>query len=74
MYYVGDESASSEDLKEMREKNFKFWQEVMNEDVNAIEGMQEGRKSPAYNGGKFSPIMDTPTFMFHKWVANNLSK
>jgi len=74
MYYVGDESASSEDLKEMREKNFKFWQEVMNEDVNAIEGMQEGRKSPAYNGGNFSPIMDTPTLMFHKWVANNLSK
>ena len=74
MYYVGDESASSEDLKEMREKNFKFWQEVMNEDVNAIEGMQEGRKSPAYNGGNFSPIMDTPTLMFHKWVANNLTK
>ena len=46
----------------------------MNEDVNAIEGMQEGRKSPAYNGGNFSPIMDTTTLMFHKWVANNLSK
>ena len=74
MYYVGDKSASSEDLKEMREKNFKFWQEVMNEDVNAIEGMQEGRNSPAYNGGNFSPVMDTPTLMFHKWVANNLSK
>ena len=74
MYYVGDESASSKDLKEMREKNFKFWQEVMNEDVNAIEGMQEGRNSPAYNGGNFSPVMDTPTLMFHKWVANNLSK
>ena len=74
MYYVGDESASSEDLKEMREKNFKFWQEVMNEDVNAIEGMQDGRNSPAYNGGNFSPVMDTPTLMFHKWVADNLSK
>ena len=74
MYYVGDESASGDDLKVMREKNFKFWQEVMNEDINAIEGMQEGRNSPAYNGGNFSPVMDTPTLMFHKWVANNLSK
>ena len=46
----------------------------MNEDVTAIEGMQKGRSSPAYNGGNFSPVMDTPTLMFHKWVATNLTK
>ena len=74
MYYVGDESASSDEYKEIRKKNFVFWQEVMNEDVEVIEGMQKGRRSPAYNGGNFSPIMDTPTLMFHKWVANNLTK
>lgn len=74
MYYIGEDSAESDDLKDMREKNFKFWQEVMNEDVGAIEGMYQGRNSPAYNGGNFSPVMDTPTLMFHKWVANNLTK
>ena len=74
LYYVGDESASSDDFKDIREKNFAFWQEVMNEDVTAIEGMQNGRNSPAYNGGNFSPVMDTPTLMFHKWVATNLTK
>lgn len=74
MYYIGEDSAESDDLKYMREKNFKFWQEVMNEDVGAIEGMYQGRNSPAYNGGNFSPVMDTPTLMFHKWVANNLTK
>ena len=74
MYYVGDESASSDEYKEIRKKNFAFWQEVMNEDVTAIEGMQKGRNSPAYNGGNFSPVMDTPTLMFHKWVATNLTK
>jgi choline monooxygenase len=74
MYYVGDESASSDEYKEIRKKNFAFWQEVMNEDVYAIEGMQKGRSSPAYNGGNFSPVMDTPTLMFHKWVATNLTK
>ena len=74
MYYVGDESASSDEYKEIRKKNFVFWQEVMNEDVGVIEGMQKGRSSPAYNGGNFSPIMDTPTLMFHKWVATNLTK
>ena len=74
LYYVGDESASGDDFKDIREKNFSFWQEVMNEDVTAIEGMQNGRNSPAYNGGNFSPVMDTPTLMFHKWVATNLTK
>ena len=74
LYYVGDESASSDEFKDIREKNFAFWQEVMNEDVTAIEGMQNGRNSPAYNGGNFSPVMDTPTLMFHKWVATNLIK
>ena len=72
MYYVGDESASSDEYKEIRKKNFAFWQEVMNEDVAAIEGMQKGRSSPVYNGGNFSPVMDNPTHQFHKWVASNL--
>ena len=74
LYYVGDESASSDEFKDIRKKNFAFWQEVMNEDVTAIEGMQNGRNSPAYSGGNFSPVMDTPTLMFHKWVATNLTK
>jgi len=28
----------------------------MLEDISAIEGMQEGRSSPVYNGGNFSPV------------------
>jgi len=72
MYYVGDRSANSDDLKQLRKENARFWKDVMLEDINAIEGMQEGRGSPAYNGGNFSPVMDTPTHQFHKWVANSL--
>ncbi len=72
MYYVGDNSANKKKLKSMRRKNAKFWKGVMTEDIKAIEGMQEGRNSPVYNGGNFSPIMDNPTHQFHKWVANNL--
>ncbi len=72
MYYVGNESANSEELKELRKENLRFWKDVMLEDINAIEGMQEGRNSPVYNGGNFSPVMDQPTHQFHKWVANSL--
>ena len=72
MYYVGDESANGKELHELRKENARFWKDVMLEDINAIEGMQEGRNSPVYNGGNFSPIMDQPTHQFHKWVANSL--
>ena len=74
IYYIGEESANSKELKSMRKENAKFWKEVMTEDIKAIEGMQEGRNSPIYNGGNFSPIMDNPTYQFHKWVANNLTE
>ena len=72
MYYVGDDSANGKEFASMRKENTKFWKDVMLEDIKAIEGMQEGRNSPVYNGGNFSPVMDNPTHQFHKWVANNL--
>jgi choline monooxygenase len=72
MYYVGEESANGKGLKELRKKNSRFWKDVMLEDVNAIEGMQEGRGSPVYNGGNFSPVMDEPIHQFHKWVVKSL--
>ena len=74
MYYVGDNSANGKEFESMRKENIRFWKEVMSEDIKAIEGMQEGRKSPVYNGGNFSPVMDNPTHEFHKWVANNLTR
>ena len=72
MYYVGDNSANGNELKNMRKENSNFWKGVMSEDIKAIEGMQEGRNSPIYNGGNFSPVMDNPTHEFHKWVVGNL--
>ena len=50
IYYVGDKRANSEEFKELRKENSRFWKDVMLEDIKVIEGMQEGRNSPAYNG------------------------
>ena len=72
MYYVGDNSANGKEYEAMRKENSRFWKDVMSEDIKAVEGMQEGRNSPIYNGGNFSPVMDNPTHQFHKWVAGNL--
>ncbi len=53
----------------LREKHAETWKEIFVEDVFAVEGMQDGRASSAYDGGVFSPVMDNPTHDFHLWVA-----
>ena len=45
IYYIGNESANGEELRELRKENSRFWKDVMLEDISAIEGMQEGRKA-----------------------------
>ena len=72
IYYAGEDAAKSLEYKSLREQNYNLWHSIQSEDLSIIEGMQEGRNSPAYNGGNFSPVMDNPTHHFHKWVATNL--
>ena len=72
IYYVGEEAAKSNKYKSLREENYKQWHSIQSEDLNIIKGMQEGRNSPIYNGGNFSPVMDNPTHHFNKWVATTL--
>ena len=72
IYYVGEEAAKSKKYKSIREQNYKQWHSIQSEDLAIIEGMQQGRHSPIFNGGNFSPVMDNPTHHFNKWVAENL--
>ena len=73
IYYAGEEAATSDKYKDLRKQNYNMWHSIQSEDLNIIEGMQEGRNSPAYNGGNFSPIMDNPTHHFNKWIATTLT-
>ena len=50
------------------------WKLVFEEDIFAVEGMQQGRSSPGFNGGVFSPVLDTPSHVFHKWVAQRYAE
>jgi phenylpropionate dioxygenase-like ring-hydroxylating dioxygenase large terminal subunit len=56
-------------LKNLIDTNAHFWKEVFLEDVGVVEGMQRGRKGLMFDGGKFSPAMDSATHCFHQWVA-----
>ena len=73
IYYVGDEAANGDKFKSLRKQNYEQWLSIQSEDLNIIEGMQEGRNSPVYNGGNFSPVLDNPTHHFNKWVATSLT-
>ena len=57
----------------LRAKNAEQWKTVFEEDIYVVEGMQRGRHSPGFDGGRFSPAMDGPTHMFHAWVAEHMA-
>ncbi|NKB52357.1 MAG: Rieske 2Fe-2S domain-containing protein [Rhizobiaceae bacterium] len=59
--------------EELKQANSKQWKEVFEEDIFVVEGMQRGRHGQFFDGGKFSPAMDSPTHNFHHWVATQMS-
>ena len=56
----------------MRAANTEQWKLVFEEDIFVVEGMQKGRHSPNFDGGRFSALMDSPTHCFHAWVAGKI--
>ena len=68
LYYTKPLATTAE-FADMRANNSAMWRTVFAQDIRVVEGMQKGRHSTEYDGGKFSPVMDGPTHHFHKWVA-----
>lgn len=71
LYYAFD-PAEHPEYAEMIEKNAVLWKTVFEEDIFVVEGMQKGRHGPHFDGGKFSPVMDNPTHVFHEWAARQI--
>ena len=67
-----DDAAAAPAYAEARQRLRARWEEVFREDVDVVERMQRGRRSPAFDGGCFSPVMDTPSHAFHRWAALRL--
>lgn len=64
-----NQEAADDGMHECRAAVMAAWKQVFEEDIFAVESMQQGRSSPAFNGGVFSPVLDAPSHDFHKWVA-----
>lgn len=73
IYYSFD-PADHPDNAAMIAKNAVQWREVFEEDIFVVEGMQKGRHAPHFDGGKFSPVMDNPTHVFHQWAASKITE
>lgn len=58
---------------DMRAKNSTLWKLVFEEDIFVVQGMQRGRHAAGFDGGRFSPVMDSPTHCFHDWVASQMT-
>ena len=71
--YVGH-AAAGDRYEAARAAVLESWCVVFGEDIAAVEGMQAGRKSPAFNGGVFSPVLDNPTYHFHQWIAGRYAE
>lgn len=71
--YYANERAVSDACAPMRETQARLWHEVFVEDIGVVEGMYEGRFAPDYDGGKFSPVMEPPTWRFHHWIAQQMA-
>jgi choline monooxygenase len=68
--YYASEAALDGELADLRARNALLWKGIFIEDIGVVEGMQRGRHGQKFDGGKFSPVMDGPTHLFHHWVAS----
>ena len=71
--YFVDDAAEDPDFESARSAIRERWATILGEDVGVVEGMQRGRRSPAFDGGVFAPVLDPPVHHFHRWVARRLA-
>ncbi|MFV2038222.1 MAG: RHO alpha subunit C-terminal catalytic domain-containing protein, partial [Paracoccaceae bacterium] len=70
IYYP--QAATGAEFGDLRARNAALWRSVLEEDLWVVEDLQRGRHSPGFDGGRFSPVMDSPTHCFHQWVASRM--
>ncbi|MEO1210075.1 MAG: aromatic ring-hydroxylating dioxygenase subunit alpha [Cyanobacteria bacterium J06638_20] len=71
-YYVGDEAMMSENAA-LRDIPADLWIATNDEDIAVIERMQKGRRSPAFDGGCFSPALETTVKQFQSMVYRSIN-
>ena len=73
VFLIGD-AASSDEYKEPRDAMFQMWDDLNREDLGMLELLQQGRLSPAYDGGRLSPYWEGPTHDFGRRIVEQILK
>jgi choline monooxygenase len=72
-YFVGDEAMTPEN-EALRHLPIDLWKDTNDEDIDMIERMQVGRKSPRFDGGCFSPELEQTVYRFQQMVAKAVAE
>jgi choline monooxygenase len=71
-YFVGDEAMTPENAA-LRDLPVDLWSATNDEDIGVIERMQKGRRSPAFDGGCFSPALEITVKQFQSMVYRSIN-
>lgn len=73
-FFVGD-AAMEDRYQPIREIMIRDWTiRVNDQDIGIIENVQQGRSSPAFDGGLFAPMQEATSLHFQKILALNFLK
>ncbi len=70
--FLIEEAATSEIYEEPRNAVMTMWDALNREDLTMLERLQQGRLSPAYDGGRLSPHWEGPTHQFGRRVIEKI--
>lgn len=71
VFLIGD-AATDEAHAEHRNTLIKMWDDLNREDLGMLELLQQGRLSPAYDGGRLSPHWEGPTHQFGRRIVEKI--
>ncbi len=69
-FVVGEEAARSPDFAVARQDLLDMWHDLNLEDVALLEGLQAGRRSPAFRGSRMSPAWEVPAHQLARKVLS----
>ncbi len=71
VFLIGD-AATSDEHRGPREAVLQMWDDLNREDLGMLELLQQGRLSPAYDGGRLSPHWEGPTHQFGRRIVEKI--
>ena len=72
LFVVGDEAATSEAYADGRAELVTMWDELNLEDKGILERLQQGRKSPAFEGSMMSPAWEVPAHQLSQQIVRSI--